>query len=382
MRKHRMKALIALASLLAVLFASGCLGSSKSAIPPTLAFVYSVGTGDNAIHASNETSTGQLQLATIQSFATNPRPVAMVLHPSKNFIYVANLTANTVAGYNLDHATGVLTPIGTALPPVPVCSSTSVCSNPVAVGVNSTGTFLFVLGQGSPAPATIAVFSIDTARGLLTPISGSPFTFASLVSPNPQAMAVSPTAGFVYVSNGPSGTISAFSIGASGALTEIAGSPFTAGANIAGLKIDPKGQFLYAADFGGNKIAAFSIAASGALAPIAGSPFATDVGPVSIAIDSTGVLLFSANQGGATVSTFKIASGALTSAGAPMSVVASGTPLPSFVVVDPSNTFLYVANQGTKNISGFTIHPDATLTPLDNSPFPLAIGPQWILIAQ
>jgi 6-phosphogluconolactonase len=380
-----MKALISSATIFILLLVSGCLGSSKSSNAPTLAFMYVVGTGDNAIHAINQKSTGALSPAAIPIFDTNPRPVSMVLHPSKNFVYVANQTANTVAGYTVDHASGVLTPVGSALPPTAVCANTSVCSNPVSLGINSTGTFLFVLDQGSASPATpaaISIFSIDTARGLLTPIAGSPFTFASLTAPNPQFLAVSPTAGALYVSNGVSGTISAFSIGSSGALTEIAGSPFTAGANITGLRIDPKGQFLYAADTANNKIAAFSIAASGALAPVAGSPFATDLGPVSLAVDSTGVFLFSANQAGATVSVFKIASGALTPVGTPMSVVSSGTPLPSFVTVDPSNTFLYVANQGTRNISGFTIHPDGTLTPVDSSPFGQGVGPQWILMTQ
>jgi 6-phosphogluconolactonase len=312
----------------------------------------------------------------------------MTLHTSKNFIYVANLTSNTVSGFTLDHTTGVLTPIGTALPPTPVCANSSVCSNPVGLGVNSGGQFLFVLNQGAvppatAAPATISVFSIDTARGLLTPIAGSPFPFASLVAPNPQFLTVSPTAGLVYVSNGVSGTISGFSIAANGSLSEVAGSPFSVGANITGMTIDPKGQFLYAADQVNNKIASFSIQSGGALTPVAGSPFATDLGPASVAVDSAGAFLFSANQGAATVSSFKIASGALTQvAGSPFPVVASGSPLPSFVAVDGTNTFLYVANTGTRNISGFTIKSDGTLTPVSGSPFFQSVGPQWILITQ
>lgn len=381
-----MKAVISVASLFIVLLCSGCLGSSKSSIAPTVAFVYVVGTGDNSIRALDEQSTGELAPSSLPSFTTNPRPVALALHPSKNFLYAANLTSNTISGYTVDHTAGILTPIGTALPPTPLCSSASACSNPVSLGVNSAGTFLFVLGQGSAAapaaPATISVFSIDTTRGLLTPVAGSPFSFPSLVAPNPQFLAVSPSASLVYVSNGASGTISAFTVGANGALAEIAGSPFTAGANMAGLTIDPKGQFLYAADSGNNKIAAFSIAASGVLAPVAGSPFPTDLGPVSLAEDSTGTFLFSANQAGATVSVFKITSGALAAVGSPMSLVSTGNPLPAFVTVDATNTFVYVGNQGSRSISGFTIHPDGTLTPITNSPFLQSVGPQWILITK
>jgi len=381
-----MKAFIAIATLFITFLFVGCLGSSKSSVAPTLAFAYIVGTGDNSIHALDEKSTGELQSATLPAFSTNPRPVAMVLHPSKNFIYVANQTAGTVSGFNLDHTTGILTPVGTALPPTPVCASASACSNPLSLAVNSAGTFLFVLNQGAvppatAAPATISVFSIDTTKGLLTPIAGSPFSFASLVAPNPQFLSIAPNGNTLYVSNGPSGTISAFSVAASGTPTEIAGSPFTAGAFMAGMAVDSKGQFLYATDTNNNKIASFSIQGSGALSPVAGSPFATDLGPVAVTLDSAGATLFCANSAGENVSVFKTSSGALTQvAGSPFALVASGNPQPSFVVVDPSNTFLYVANQGVRSIVGFTIHTDGTLSPLPTSPFFQAVGPQWILI--
>jgi 6-phosphogluconolactonase (cycloisomerase 2 family) len=381
-----MKAFISVTTLLFTLLSTGCLGSKNSSVAPTLAFAYIVGTGDNSIHALNLKSTGELQASTLASFSTNPRPVAMVLHPSKNFVYVANQTAGTVSGYNLDHATGILSPVGTALPPTPVCASASVCSNPLSLAINSAGTFLFVLNQGAvppatAAPATISVFSIDTTKGLLTPIAGSPFSFASLVAPNPQFLSMAPNGNTFYVSNGASGTIAAFSIAANGTPTEIAGSPFTAGVFMAGMAIDSKGQFLYATDMTSNKIASFSIQANGALATVAGSPFATGLGPVAVTLDSAGATLFCANAAGETVSAFKTASGALTQvAGSPFALVSSGNPQPSFLAVDPSGTFLYVANPGTRNISGFTIHTDGTLFPLATSPFFQTVGPQWILI--
>lgn len=383
-----MKVFISIALVLLAVVMCGCLGSSNSSAAPNLAFVYVVGPGANAITALGEKTTGELSSLTLSQFPTNPRPVAMVLNPAKTFLFEASLTANTVSGFTLDHATGILTPIGTAVPPTPVCASVSICSNPLSVGINSAGTFLFVLNQGAvapatPAPASISVFSIDTTRGLLTPVAGSPFTFASLVAPNPQMLVVSPTASVLYVSNGPSGTVSAFSIAGSGALTEIAGSPFTAGTNMAGLAIDPKGTFLYAADFGGSRIASFSVQSGGGLAPVAGSPFTTGLGPFALGLDSKGAFLFSAEQGAAGVSSFTISSGVLTRVtGSPFPLISSGTPQPSFVAVDVTNTFLYVANTGTRNITGFVIKADGTLTPLPQSPFGAAVSPEAMLITQ
>jgi 6-phosphogluconolactonase (cycloisomerase 2 family) len=335
-----------------------------------------------------EKSTGDLQTSAISSFLTTPRPTAIALHPSKNFLYVPNLTSNTVSGFTIDHTAGVLAPIGTALSPTPVCASPSVCSNPISVAINSAGQFLFVLNQGSASPAvpaSISVFNIDQTRGLLSPVSGSPFAFASLVAPNPQFLAISSTQGFLYVSNGAAGNISAFAIGANGTLTELGGSPFSlgAGATAAGLAIDSKGQFLYAADSANNKIASFNVS-GGPLAAVAGSPFAAGTKPVAIAVDATSSFVYSANQGSNDVSAFKATSGALTQvAGSPYAVQPNGsvgTPQPIFLTVDVSNTFLYVANFGSSSISGFGIKSsDGTLGLLTNSPFIPGVAPLWIV---
>jgi 6-phosphogluconolactonase (cycloisomerase 2 family) len=384
-----MKVLIGLSSLLMAIILSGCLGSSSSSTAPTLAFAYVVGQGDNGIRGFAEKSTGELQALPVFSFATSPRPVSIALHPSKNFLYVPNLTSNTVSGFNIDHVAGVLTPVGTAVPPTPACAP-GLCSNPVSAAVNSAGTFLFLLNQGtSPSvPSSISVFSIDTARGLLTPVAGSPFSFASLSTPNPQFLVASPTSGFLYVSNGASGTISMFSVGGSGTLTEIAPAlSIGAGATAAGIAIDSKGQFLYATDSANNKIASFSIAAGGGLTAVAGSPFNAGTKPVAVALDSTGSFLYAANQGSNNVSAFKTNGGALTEIpGSPYAVVTTGTvgtPQPIFLTVDVSNTFLYVANLGTSSISAFGIKAaDGTLGLLTLSPFQQAIQPLWIATTQ
>src|SRR5262245_16581242 len=143
-----MKALIAVASLFLIILTSGCLGSSNSSLAPTLAFVYVVGFGTNNVHALSQDSTGNLGPLPLSSFPTNPRPVSLALHPSKNFVYVSNLNANTVAGFSLNHSTGILTPIGTAVAPTPVCTSPAVCANPISVAINPGGQFLVVLNQG------------------------------------------------------------------------------------------------------------------------------------------------------------------------------------------------------------------------------------------
>lgn len=373
-----MKALFTITLLFIAVLLSGCLGSSSSSTAPTLAFLYVVGQGDNAIHAFDEKSTGDLSPLAVSSFATVPRPVSIALHPSKNFLYVPNETSNTVSGFTVDHVAGVLAPIGTALSPTPVCGP-GVCSNPIGVAVNSGGQFLFVLSQGAPSiSASISVFNIDQTRGLLSPAS-----FTTLAAPSPQFLAISPTQGFLYVSNGTAGSISGFAIGTNGALTELSGSPFPlgAGATAAGLAIDPKGQFLYAADSANNKIASFNVA-GGPLAPV--GSVAAGTKPVAVAVDGTSSFVYSANQGSNDVSAFKAASGALTQVtGSPFLVQPTGsvgTPQPIFLTVDVSNTFLYVANVGSSSISAFGIKAsDGSLGLITNSPFIQGIQPLWLV---
>ena len=372
-----MKAFIRTISLILGIAVAGCGGSSSSTtIATPIAFLYAVGQGANSIEAFKEVPTGEISGLTLPAFQTIPIPVAMTLHPSKNFVYVANSTSNAVTGYSLNHSTGVLTPVGTAITPTPVGK------NPVGLGVSPNGQFLFVLNQGS---ANISAFSIDTTRGLLTELAGSPFAAPATA----KFITVSPNADFLYLSNGSAGTISVFSIGSSGALAEITGSPFPgpAGANIASTAIDAKGQFLYAADSANNAVAAFSIVPSGGLAPVAGSPFAAGTQPVAIAVDSTGTFLYSANSGSNDVSAFKISSGVLTAVtGSPFATAGSGVitaSQPVFLTVDPTNGFLYVANQGSRSIAAFTIKPaDGTLSMVTNPPLSQSTPPSWLLSAR
>jgi 6-phosphogluconolactonase (cycloisomerase 2 family) len=354
-----MRAFIRVISALGLAAILGC-GSST---PPNkaIAFLYAVGPGANSIFNFKQLTDGQLQSAAVFTTPTVPRPVALTLTPSKNFLYVANLTTNAVSGFSIDHSTGVLAPVGNAIPPTPTAPQ------PTALGVNSTSQFLYVLTLGPP-PA-ISIFGID-ARGLLTAAGSAP------VGSSPTAIAVSPTAGVLYVASGTptATTISGFQITANGSLAPIGGG-FTgpAGTNFAGLTIDSKGQFLYAPDSGNNKVFSFSIDANGALTQVAGSPFSAGTQPVSVAVDVNNAFLYTANKGSDDISGFTVKSGVLTQVtGSPFaSISGSTTPVqPDFITIDPSNFFVYVGNSGTNNMSGFAINAaDGTLVGVTNSPF-------------
>src|SRR5690242_3164235 len=99
---------------------------------------------------------------------------------------------------------------------------------------------------------------------------------------------------FVYVVN-QSGTVSAYSIGATGALTPIGG-PVASGNSSAA--VDPAGKFLYVANETGaitdGSVSAYSIGATGELTPI-GGPVATGFLPSSVAVNPTGKFVYVTN---------------------------------------------------------------------------------------
>lgn len=354
--------------ILLVVAAAGCGGRSFKLT--SIGFLYAVGqNSNNNILGFQQLSDGELVNTVLSSTPTLARPVGMALHPSHNFVYVTNFIANTVSGFSIDHTSGALAPVGTAVSPSPTGPA------PVALGIDSAGKFLYVLTQGSTTvPAAISIFAIDQ-RGLLTAAGSVP------APASPQALVVSPAAGFLYVAA--TNTISAFSIAADGSLTAAAGG-FTApaGSNLPQMVIEPKGKFLYAPDSVNNAVLSFSIGADGSLTPVAGSPFAAGTQPVSVTVDAGNKFLYTANEGSNDISAYTVSAGALTQVkGSPFASTPSGTTpaQPVFLTFDDSNQFVYIGNQGPENISAYNINAvDGTLVAVKNMPF-FGIGASWII---
>lgn len=153
--------------------------------------------------------------------------------------------------------------------------------------------FLFAANDGPPA--SILGFSIDPGSGALTPVPGASFPVSSSETSPIQLgqIVVDVTGKFVYVPLTFSNEVVAFSIAASGALTAVPGSPFSAGTNP--LSMATAKDFLYVSNAMG--ISGFSIDGSnGTLTPLAGSPFPIHVGPLTT--DSSGSHLYAASAAG------------------------------------------------------------------------------------
>ncbi len=84
-------------------------------------------------------------------------PLAMTVDPTNNFLYVVNHDSSTVSGFRINPTTGALS----GLSP----STVSTGSEPVAITMHSSGKFLYVSNNGS---SNISGFDASTTNGALS----------------------------------------------------------------------------------------------------------------------------------------------------------------------------------------------------------------------
>lgn len=279
-------------------------------------FVYVTNTNSDSVSAySVDPSTGALLPVPGSPFASGADPGVPAVDPSGRFLYVPNFGSTNVSAYDIDPSTGALAAIAGS--PFPAADE------PVAVGVDPTGRFAYVANQGGTAygvcaPATpcgVSAYAIDRLTGALTQIAGSPFP----AGPEPSGVALDPSGKFFYVANQTTDTTWEFSIDAiTGALTNIGATPPPVEGAAVAVTVDPTGRFAYVVAGDGpppaSIVKAYSIDRTfGTLSPIPSSPFATGNIPFSVATDLSGRFLYVASQGdGVSAYTVDSASGALT----------------------------------------------------------------------
>lgn len=201
-------------------------------------------------------STGQLTKGSGSPLATGTEePVGAIVDASGRFLYVNDFP--DILAYTIDPTTGGLTKIGG----FPRGSG----GGPFAM--DPMGTFLFAGGDGGQSMIS---FKINKNTGALTQTSVLPA--ATLF----HQVVADPSGRFLYIGEEGANTIlkvTTFSVnGASGKLTKI--SSFQTLNGVADLTVDPYGRFLFGGTGGdGRGILGLRINASGALSQIPGSPF-------------------------------------------------------------------------------------------------------------
>jgi DNA-binding beta-propeller fold protein YncE len=272
--------------------------------------------------------------------------------PDGRYLYVAN-AGNYVNAFQVS-PTGVLTLLGPT-PGYPVTNS------PNGIAIDPSGQHLYVTQQTGNS---LAVFTINSANGTLTPVTCS---FCSLTAGSkPENVVVDPTGSYIYVTLPFTGQVAVGTIQKTGANAGTLSAISMAYTNAAvmpwDLALSPGGNTLYVTDPANDRVLAFA-ASGGAL----GAPTLTSVGgsaaPAGIAIDPSGKYVYTANNGTNTVT-------ALSVSGTTVSVLGSlaAAAGPWGVTVDPTGHYVYVAGQSAGAVSAYSIGGTGALTFLNNTP--------------
>jgi 6-phosphogluconolactonase len=233
----------------------------------------------------------------------------------------------------------------------------------------------------------VSGFDINATTGALTNIAGSPW--ASGLGPD-ERVAVTPSGQFLYVTDADNDAISGYSIDATtGALTPLAGNPFPNGNPTVGiyphpdgLAVDPSGRFLYVIfpTTPPGVIIGFTIdSTTGAITPISNTPFGTGAsGPSAIAVSGNFVYVTQADDASILGFTINTSTGALTQL--PGSFPTGNNPVA--IAIDPLNGgFAYVTNANDKTVSAYSINATTgALTAVPGGPFNVGSDPDSVAV--
>lgn len=332
-------------------------------------------------NADSETGALRSGAPTVPSGGINP--VSMSTSADYANLYVVNEGSNNVAHFAIS-GNGVLTQKDVV----------TTSATPVAVTVNTAGTYLYVVSGPNP--------SVLTAYSLSSGTIGSVAAQVTLALPSFAADTIVPTGVNVLANNGavfvsaydqsaynPGGTTTSaanpgwvfgYTVGSGGALAPSSNSPYKAGIKPSALVSDPTNRFVYVTDFASNQIVGYTVQGGSTLDFLINGPFKTGDEPNAVAIDPRGKYMYVSNGLDSSVSAFVID---LTT-GTPSSAVnATGSQTnstdttPVALIVDPAlGRFVYTANQIGDTVSGFRLDPNTgALSTTQATPYPVGDSP-------
>lgn len=260
--------------------------------------------------------------------------------PTKLVAYVSG--GAEIAWYDVNSATGALTPI-----------STITAFRTGASFLAHRGTNLYAVASGN----RVGAYTVTPATGALTFIND-----VGAGGTGPTHVSIDATGAYVFVANYNNGTISVFPVLPSGGLGA-ASQTLTPGANAHMIQADATNRSVFVPCLGANHVAQYRFEpTTGVLTANTPPTVATaaGAGPRHIAFAPSGTRAYVINELDSTMTMFALdaATGRLTSMQtlSTRAAGAVGTNTTAEVVVHPTGTFLYGSNRGDNNIVVFAIN--------------------------
>ncbi len=281
-------------------------------VSPSNAFLYAAtpaGVTNPGIYMwTINSSTGAITVANGGNALITTEVSSMDISPDGNYLFVVDVAATALTEYSIN-ASGLLAlanslPLPPTLCPLAGTPVTQTCTVKVApsgqfvvASLGSAGTAIYpytstqgitsaspaLIGSGSTSTnptgdysvtldknnyvfiartAALAVYQITDAAGDATLQSTA--TFSSTATP--RSVTLSNNEGYVYTANEGSGNISGFTIGGTGQLSSITGSPFAGPASVSAIGADKSGSYMVAVGYNGTSgIQLFTVGSTGAL---------------------------------------------------------------------------------------------------------------------
>lgn len=369
-------------------------GSQGSSVIQTYSF--NLNSGHTSAIANSTNDTGN------ETCLLNGSPASMVMHPAGTYAYVIfnassqcpNATQPGIAVFQVK-SDGNVAQVGSLItqnaPTVqitgaaPPNNTEAVAVNPSTLSIDAAGKFLFVANRatidsaGRNVPGSISAFSVGSG-GTLTEVTGSPFFTVS-----PAATSVQVSTDIVSVAATPTVFPGTGINGTQNSVCSVGSNP-------------PTSQYLYAVDTVGYQVFEFQVdTSSGALAAPAPHtailPFATDAVPLGVAVDPCDRFVYVSGNQNNKINAYTICTVVNTSAGCPNAdgslVAVSGSPFAASgsanklgpIVVDPFGNNVYVVGTESNTLSGFKISSQSgSLTALTPATVATGLQPKSIVI--
>jgi len=280
-------------------------------VAPTNAYLYAAtlpSATNPGIYMFAISSTGALSSANGGQVLISTQVSSMDISSDGNFLFVVNALGTTLTEYSVNQTTGLLSLVSTFAIPTTTCAlSGAPISQTCTVKVSPSGSFVVAaLGsvgdvifpytstsgitttaytqipsgstQQNPTgdfslaldknnyvyiarTAALAVYSLDSS-GNATLQSTATYSSSSV----PRSVALSTNYNYVYTANQGASNISGYTIGATGGLTSLSGSPFTGPTDTSAIGADKSGSYMVAVGYNGTSgVQLFTIGTNGAL---------------------------------------------------------------------------------------------------------------------
>lgn len=286
-------------------------------VAPSNGFLYAAtfpGVANPGIYMWTINSSGQLATGNGGNVLISTAVASMDISPDGNYLFVLNSLGTSLTEYTINQTTGLLTLGSSFVLPTTLCTLTGTpisqtCTVKVGpsgqfvaaslgsagtviypytstAGITSTSSTLIPSGSTQAAPsgdfsvvldnnnyayiartAALAVYSI-ASNGTATLQSTQAYSASAV----PRSVVLSTNQNYVYTANQGASNISGFTIGSSGSLASVSGSPFTGPTDTSVIGVDKSGTYMVAAGYNGTSgVQLFSIGSNGALTLVTSS---------------------------------------------------------------------------------------------------------------